>query len=93
MSNEHYQDILLGFFYGCVLGDALGMPYEFAYGRKPYVYSLEEGNVSDDTEMMMALFTTIIEQNGWNRDKVIEAYCRWTGSGCVDVGINTRQLL
>jgi len=87
------RDAYLGLFYGCALGDSLGHPYEFVYGRIPYKYELtSNGSVSDDTEMMMALFTSIVTEDGWKRDKVIQAYTRWVGSGVFDLGVNTRNL-
>jgi ADP-ribosyl-[dinitrogen reductase] hydrolase len=91
MSDNEYLDVLLGYFYGACLGDSVGIPYEFTYGRIPYYYT-SDGKVSDDTEMMLALFTCIVTNGAWKREKVIEAYTRWVGSGCFDVGVNTRQL-
>ena len=82
----------LGMLYGLAIGDALGVPHEFTYGRIPYSDTVKSP-VSDDTEMMMALLGTLVECGGeYKKDKVIVSYCRWASSGVPDIGINTANL-
>jgi ADP-ribosyl-[dinitrogen reductase] hydrolase len=96
---QERKDKILGLLWGCALGDALGMPYEFTYGRYPYTDEIQAngnlpvGQVSDDTEMMMACLTSLYENKGqWIREKIIEAYSSWACSGVFDIGVNTRSL-
>lgn len=49
------------------------------------------GQVSDDTEMTLALTKCIIDNKGWNRDEVIKAYQKWANS-TGRLGNNTRLL-
>ena len=96
--NEQHKDKVLACFFGCAIGDALGMPHEFTYGRYPYKDIIESngsqpiGQVSDDTEMMMALLQTIVKHKSYKIKQVIAEYCRWAGSGVPDIGITTRTL-
>jgi ADP-ribosylglycohydrolase len=93
------QDQIKGLLWGCALGDSLGMPYEFTYGRYPFQKQIQPngnlpvGQVSDDTEMMMAGLQTIYKNKGkWDRNKMIDAYCKWASSGVWDIGLTTRML-
>ena len=54
------------------------------------------GQVSDDTEMTLALANSLIQNNehpDYNREKVILAYESWANSGNIGMGTNTRSLL
>jgi ADP-ribosyl-[dinitrogen reductase] hydrolase len=90
------KDRLRGMLWGVALGDALGGPYEFKYGRIPYTECLQPGlsdYVTDDTEMTMALAQCLVENNGkYNADKAVLAYIHWVGSAPLDVGNNTKTL-
>ena len=94
-----YKDRLLGCLWGAALGDALGAPYEFRYGRMPYKdqitnesTSLSLGQVTDDTEMMLALAQSLRENDKYVRESAIRAYCDWATSDVPDIGANTRSL-
>lgn len=58
-------------------------------GRK----ELQIAQVSDDSEMTLALLRTLIHDHGYNRDNVIMSYLRWANSGGWMLGKNTRALL
>lgn len=90
---------------GAIYGDAFGAPYEF--NRLPYteelIYevqhdgrfakrSLPIASTTDDTGMMLTLLRSIVENNGYNREAVIEQYVEWAGHGGF-LGNNTRNLL
>jgi ADP-ribosylglycohydrolase len=107
--NSEYKDKLLGYFWAAFVADALGTPYEFMYGRlkwNPVIQqhgSLELGQVSDDSEMMLALFHSLHSRSqlvtsgaggalGYNTDDAAWEYIQWAGSGCFDIGLNTRSL-
>lgn len=64
----------------------LAVPSRFQGTRKGVI-----GQVSDDTEMTLALAKSIIENNGYNRDQVILAYEDWANSKPM-MGKNTRRL-
>ena len=90
------KDRLRGMLWGVALGDALGAPYEFKYGKIPYSSSLQPGQrdyVTDDTEMTLALAQCLVEQNGkYHPDKAVLSYIQWVGSNPIDVGNNTKTL-
>ena len=96
--DEDKRDRLKGLLWGAALGDALGAPYEFRYGTVAYndylvqTQGRELGQVSDDTEMMLALAYALADGNGWNRELVVTEYCKWATSDCPDIGKNTAAL-
>jgi ADP-ribosyl-[dinitrogen reductase] hydrolase len=53
----------------------------------------EIGQVSDDTEMTLALLRTIVKDKTYVRNNVILAYIDWANSGGWMMGKNTRALL
>lgn len=94
-------DQFRGLLYGVALGDALGKPYEFRYGRMPYSPQLSSGQaryISDDTEMMLALLKAIRISSvkkgflDYNREDAIYEYILWSKSDVEDIGGNTRTL-
>jgi len=101
---DRIQDKIHGMLIGVALGDALGSPHEFQ--NLPYTGKLEHqtqrrsrwqptkieppGQITDDTEMTLALTATII--NGYSRDAAILNYQRWANSKCPSMGKNTRHL-
>lgn len=54
---------------------------------------LEIGQVSDDTEMTLALLQTIVNDETYIRENIILAYMEWANSGGWMMGKNTRALL
>jgi len=101
-------DKIQGMFMGVFLGDSLGAPTEFNR-TMPYTgilehktfmntqfqgkKELEPGQVTDDSELSLALLRTIIKDKGYNRDNVIQSYLNWANSGGWMIGKNTRKLL
>ena len=53
---------------------------------------LAVGQVTDDTEMTLALLRCLIKEGGYTTGKVIEAYSEWANSGGWMMGKNTRKL-
>jgi ADP-ribosyl-[dinitrogen reductase] hydrolase len=101
-------DKIQGMFMGVFLSDALGAPHEFsrtvpytgilehrAYMNTQYQgkKELEVGQITDDSEMSIALLRTILTDKGYNRDNVIKSYLDWANSGGWMIGKNTRKLL
>lgn len=100
-------DRLFGALIGFVLGDALGAPHESSTSRLPYTGRLEHrfpmregsqvgtmgiGQVTDDTEMMLALLRSVLAHNAWNYNEVVTAYTEWGATRCPGRGNLTRQL-
>lgn len=53
------------------------------------------GQPSDDTEMTLALLSTMVKSPGsftYNRGEALKAYIAWANSGCPFMGRNTRTL-
>lgn len=100
-------DALKGLLWGVALGDALGAPHEFTpypkysgrlefpvirvnryQGRRVGVI----GQVTDDTEMTIALADALLTVNRYDPDQAVKAYLAWANSGCAFMGRNTRAL-
>jgi ADP-ribosylglycohydrolase len=58
-------------------------------GRKELII----GQVTDDSEMSLALLRTLINDHGYNKEHIIMSYLRWANSGGWMIGKNTRALL
>jgi ADP-ribosylglycohydrolase len=54
---------------------------------------LVAGQVTDDTEMTLALLNSMVQQRRYDRDSVVLAYLKWANSGNVAMGTNTRDLM
>lgn len=51
------------------------------------------GQVSDDTEMMIALASSIVQHSGYDRATACQNYLDWANSRCPFMGRNTRALM
>jgi len=93
---------------GVAVGDALGTTLEFQrIGPLPFnppvtgahrdvtgggPFRLEAGQVTDDTQMAIALCVSMMESGGFKADKVGNAYVAWTRHA-FDIGNQTRATL
>lgn len=98
------MDEVLGCIYGVIVGDALGTTYEFekakniklpkrlnVVGKGPF--KVAKGQVTDDSEMTIALFRSIYKNKKYDKEDVAKAYIRWIKSNPADVGLTTRKAL
>lgn len=102
-------DRLKGCFFGSIVGDALGMPYEFKNAEHiEYVPEMQAGGPfnlplgcwTDDSIMMLCTANSLIEKGKFDiRDQLLK-YLRWYEDGymspykgCFDVGNQTRKAL
>lgn len=98
------MDEVLGCIYGVIVGDALGTTYEFkkakdvklpkklnVVGKGPF--KVAKGQVTDDSEMTIALFRSIYKNKKYDKEDVAKAYIRWIKSDPADVGLTTRKAL
>lgn len=94
----------LGAYLGFAVGDALGATVEFmmpaeiqhAYGMHRDVIGggwlkLRPGQVTDDTEMSLALGQSIMAGGGWNAVAAADAFVGWLKSKPMDVGNTCRR--
>jgi ADP-ribosyl-[dinitrogen reductase] hydrolase len=84
----------LGSFYGLLVGDALGAPYEFQ-GRHTYEISanyvecqtfpgvnIPLGGWTDDSSMALCLLESFVENDGqWNPGDCVRRWMRWAYEG------------
>lgn len=112
---SHTEDSIRGMFIGAFLGDALGAPHEFSKKLK-YTGSLEHitvhnsrfqgkrelkiGQITDDSEMTLALLQSIIDNGEYDAKNTTMEYIKWANSRSeVDnklgwsIGTNTSKLL
>lgn len=100
------QERARGTLWGQAVGDALGTTVEFAtaerisarkkdgwprelIGQGPF--HLAAGQVTDDTELALALARSLARQGRYDEDDVAAAYARWRSSGPFDCGMATDQ--
>ncbi|NJD08128.1 MAG: ADP-ribosyl-[dinitrogen reductase] hydrolase [Methylococcaceae bacterium] len=89
----------LGAYLGLACGDALGATVEFmtpaqiraAHGVHLDIVGggwlgLRPGQVTDDTEMSLALGQAIVDRGGWDLQAVAESFVSWLAGKPVDVG-------
>jgi len=104
MSTEKILNKALGAYLGFACGDALGATVEFMspkriqkrYGVHRDMIGggwlgLEAGQVTDDTQMSLALGQVIIEHQGWNIRAVADNFVAWLESGPPDIGDTCRR--
>ncbi|MFD2182440.1 ADP-ribosyl-[dinitrogen reductase] hydrolase [Rhodoplanes azumiensis] len=98
------DDRALGAFLGLAVGDALGGTVEFMtkgeiatrYGIHDRIVGggwlrLAAGQVTDDTEMTLALGRSLIRKETLDLQDLCEEFARWLRSGPIDVGNTCRR--
>ncbi|AEG02127.1 ADP-ribosyl-[dinitrogen reductase] hydrolase [Methylomonas methanica] len=94
----------LGAYLGFACGDALGATVEFMspkqiqkhYGVHTEIIGggwlgLEAGQVTDDTQMSLAIGEAILEQQDWNLTAVADKFVNWLESDPPDIGNTCRR--
>ncbi|MCK9608582.1 MAG: ADP-ribosyl-[dinitrogen reductase] hydrolase [Methylomonas sp.] len=94
----------LGAYLGFACGDALGATVEFMSPRQIQKrhgvhteiigggwLGLEAGQVTDDSQMSMAVGEAILEQQGWNLTAVADKFVAWLASNPPDIGNTCRR--
>ncbi|PWV65801.1 ADP-ribosyl-[dinitrogen reductase] hydrolase [Plasticicumulans acidivorans] len=94
----------LGAYLGLAIGDALGATLEFmtpreiatTYGTHREIIGggwlrLKAGQVTDDTQMSLALGSALIAHDGWNLAAVADAFVAWLRTRPPDVGNTCRR--
>jgi ADP-ribosyl-[dinitrogen reductase] hydrolase len=98
------EDRALGAFLGLAVGDALGATVEFMTRREIEMQygvhrkmvgggwlHLAPGQVTDDTEMALALGRSLVRQGTFDIKDVCEEFAVWLRSGPVDIGNTCRR--
>jgi ADP-ribosyl-[dinitrogen reductase] hydrolase len=93
-----------GAYLGLAVGDALGGPVEFmTAGEIRKVHGelrdmvgggwlrLKPGQVTDDTQMSLALGAAIVAAGGWDLRAIADAWVRWLRSRPIDIGNTCRR--
>ena len=104
MSTEHVLNRALGAYLGFACGDALGATVEFMTPKQIQKrhgvhrdiigggwLGLEAGQVTDDTQMSLALGQAIIDHQGWNLQAVADNFVAWLESNPPDIGNTCRR--
>ncbi|WP_027148994.1 ADP-ribosyl-[dinitrogen reductase] hydrolase [Methylobacter tundripaludum] len=104
MSTEQVWDRALGAYLGFACGDALGATVEFMspkqiqrrYGVHRDIIGggwlgLEAGQITDDTQMSLAVGQAIIDHQGWNIQAVADNFVAWMESDPPDIGNTCRR--
>lgn len=103
------KDKFDGCFFGSIVGDALGMSYEFKHASdiqyEPVMkaggpFKLPKGCWTDDTSMMLCLAESLIEKKGFDAQHQLLKYLSWYEEGynsaiggCFDIGNQTKRAL
>jgi len=93
-----------GAFLGLAIGDALGATTEFmnpaeikaAHGVHRKMIGggwlhLRPGQVTDDTEMSLAIADAVIAHGGWNLVAIADAFVAWMRGKPIDIGATVRK--
>lgn len=104
MWNDEIADRALAAYLGFACGDALGATVEFMSPRRiQETYGvhremigggwlgLQPGQVTDDTQMSLALGQAILDQPGWNLTTVADYFLAWLNSCPPDIGNTCRR--
>jgi ADP-ribosyl-[dinitrogen reductase] hydrolase len=102
--NLTLKDRALGAYLGFACGDALGATVEFMtpeqiraeYGLHRDItgggwLKLRPGQITDDTEMSIALAQAMIDCGGWDLTRVADSFAAWLRSQPVDIGNTCRR--
>jgi len=102
--NERLLDRALGSYFGLAVGDALGATVEFMtareiaaqYGVHNQILGggwlrLKPGQVTDDTQMALALGSAVIMSGGWEVRAIADAFVVWMRGKPVDIGNACRR--
>lgn len=94
----------LGAYLGFAVGDALGATVEFmTAGEIAAVHGvlreivgggwlrLKRGQVTDDTQLCLALGEALLASDGWDLREVADGFVRWMRRGPVDIGHTCRR--
>jgi ADP-ribosyl-[dinitrogen reductase] hydrolase len=97
-------DRALGAYLGLAIGDALGATVEFMTAREIVAQHkvhdkivgggwlrLKPGQVTDDTEMALALGGALIASNGWDLRAIADAFVAWMRRRPTDIGHACRR--
>ena len=103
-SNPTLSDRALGAYLGLAIGDALGATVEFMtageirhqYGTHQDLIGggwlkLKAGEVTDDTQMSLALGAAILESGDWDLKNIAEHWLAWLKSKPADIGNTCRR--
>ena len=98
------QSRVVGAYLGLAVGDALGATVEFMTPREIQLthgehkditgggwLHLKPGQITDDTEMSLALGTALLKDGGVNAAGIADAFDDWLKSKPVDVGNTVRR--
>lgn len=104
MDQDELYDRALAAYLGLAAGDALGATVEFMLPREIRCQhgvlkdiigggwlKLKPGQVTDDTEMSLALGRALLASGGWNAVAVADSYVNWLKSKPVDIGNTCRR--
>jgi ADP-ribosyl-[dinitrogen reductase] hydrolase len=104
VTHDEVRERALGAYLGFAVGDALGATVEFmmpaeiqhAYGMHRDMIGggwlkLKPGQITDDTQMSLALGQSIIDSGGWNATAAADAFVAWLKTRPVDVGNTCRR--
>ena len=103
--NEAILDRALGVLLGQAAGDALGTTVEFQSARSIQArypdrlreivgggpFGLQPGQITDDTELALALARSLADRGRYDADDVASRYAGWYRSGPFDVGGTIRR--
>ena len=104
MATEQVMDRALGAYLGFACGDALGATVEFMTPKQIQKrhgvhrdiigggwLGLEAGQVTDDTQMSLAVGQAIIDHQGWSIQAVADNFVAWLESDPPDIGNTCRR--